>query len=73
MEATNHVPSYMLTYIQLSKEFVYLAVIIDVFSRRCIGWELSRHIDKAFRKGTAEIRPKIYSKETNLSKSLLNS
>ena len=34
-----------ITYIQLSKEFVYLAVIIDVFSRRCIGWELSRHID----------------------------
>ena len=24
---------------------VFLAVIIDVFSRRCIGWELSRHID----------------------------
>lgn len=34
-----------ITYIQLSKEFVYLAVIIDVFSRRCIGWELSRDID----------------------------
>ncbi len=34
-----------ITYIQLSREFVFLAVIIDVFSRRCIGWELSRHID----------------------------
>lgn len=34
-----------ITYIQLSKEFVYLAVIIDVYSRRCIGWEMSRHID----------------------------
>ncbi len=34
-----------ITYIQLLKEFVFLAVIIDVFSRRCIGWELSRHID----------------------------
>lgn len=34
-----------ITYIQLSKEFVFLAVIIDVFSRRCIGWELSRNID----------------------------
>ncbi len=34
-----------ITYIQLSREFVYLAVIIDVFSRRCIGWELSRNID----------------------------
>ncbi len=34
-----------ITYIQLLKEFIYLAVVIDVFSRRCIGWELSRHID----------------------------
>ncbi len=34
-----------ITYIQLLKEFVFLAVIIDVFSRRCIGWDLSRHID----------------------------
>jgi transposase InsO family protein len=34
-----------ITYIQLSKEFVFLAVIIDVFSRRCIGWDLSRNID----------------------------
>jgi putative transposase len=34
-----------ITYIQLSKEFVFLAVIIDVFSRRCVGWDLSRNID----------------------------
>lgn len=34
-----------ITYIQLSREFVYLAVIIDVYSRRCIGWELGHHID----------------------------
>lgn len=52
-----------ITYIQLSKEFVYLAVVIDVFSRRCIGWELSRNIDteltlnallKAFRTRNSE-------------------
>lgn len=34
-----------ITYIQLSRDFVYLAVILDVFSRRCIGWDLSRNID----------------------------
>ena len=34
-----------ITYIQLLKEFVFLAVVIDVFSRRCIGWELSSQID----------------------------
>jgi transposase InsO family protein len=34
-----------ITYVHLVKEFVYLAVIIDVFSRRCIGWGISRDID----------------------------
>ncbi len=34
-----------ITYVQLVKEFVYLAVIIDIFSRKCVGWELSRDID----------------------------
>lgn len=34
-----------ITYVHLLHECVYLAVIIDVFSRKCIGWELSRRID----------------------------
>ena len=34
-----------ITYVQLSKEFVFLAVVLDVFSRRCVGWDLSRKID----------------------------
>jgi len=34
-----------ITYIQLSRECVYLAVVIDVYSRRCLGWMLSRNID----------------------------
>ena len=34
-----------ITYIHLVKEFIYLAVIMDVGSRRCIGWELDRNID----------------------------
>jgi transposase InsO family protein len=33
-----------ITYIQLLQEFVYLAVIMDAFSRRCIGWALERHL-----------------------------
>ncbi len=36
-----------ITYIRLRSEFVYLAVILDAFSRRVIGWALSRHIDAA--------------------------
>jgi putative transposase len=34
-----------ITYIRLMDEFVYLAVILDRYSRRVIGWALSRHID----------------------------
>jgi transposase InsO family protein len=29
-----------ITYIRLKKEFVYLAVILDAFSRRVVGWAL---------------------------------
>jgi transposase InsO family protein len=32
-----------ITYIILGSGFVYLAIIMDVFSRRFIGWELSRN------------------------------
>ena len=34
-----------ITYVHLLHECVYLAVVIDVYSRKCVGWELSRHID----------------------------
>lgn len=34
-----------ITYVRLVREFIYLAVILDAFSRRVVGWALSRHID----------------------------
>jgi len=34
-----------LTYIRIVNGFVYLAVILDLFSRRVIGWAISKHID----------------------------
>jgi len=34
-----------ITYIRLRSEFVYLAVVLDAFSRRAIGWALQRHLD----------------------------
>ena len=34
-----------LTYIRLAREWVYLAVILDACSRRCIGWALDRHLE----------------------------
>ena len=34
-----------ITYIRLRREFIYLAVLLDAYSRRCLGWAISRHID----------------------------
>ena len=34
-----------ITYIRLLSEFVYLAVILDAFSRRVIGWALDRTLE----------------------------
>ena len=36
-----------ITYIRLELEFVYLAVILDAFSRREIGWALNRTLEAA--------------------------
>jgi putative transposase len=34
-----------ITYIRLREEFVFLAVILDAYSRRVIGWALDRSIE----------------------------
>jgi transposase InsO family protein len=34
-----------ITYIRLLEEFVYLAVILDAYSRKVIGWALDRHME----------------------------
>src|ERR1700735_3464720 len=36
-----------ITYIRLRWEFVYLAVVLDAFSRRCLGWALRRSLESA--------------------------
>ena len=33
-----------ITYIRLAREFVYLAVVLDMFSRKVIGWALGRSL-----------------------------
>jgi putative transposase len=34
-----------ITYVRLPASFCYLAAILDAYSRRCVGWHLSRFID----------------------------
>jgi transposase InsO family protein len=33
-----------ITYIRMREEFAYLAVVLDAFSRRAIGWALDAHV-----------------------------
>jgi hypothetical protein len=51
-----------ITFIRLRSEFVYLAVILDAFSRKVVGWELGRTLTArlavaALEKAIAERRP----------------
>jgi len=51
-----------ITYIRLHREFVFLAVILDVFSRKVVGWELDRTLTArlpiaALEKATADRKP----------------
>jgi putative transposase len=34
-----------ITYVRLPQEFIYLAVLLDAYSRRCIGWALARSLE----------------------------
>jgi transposase InsO family protein len=44
-----------ITYVRLRHEFVYLAVLLDAWSRRCIGWHLSRHLHEDLVRGALEV------------------
>ena len=33
-----------ITYVRLQQEFIYLAVILDVYSRRVVGWSINRDL-----------------------------
>ena len=44
-----------ITYIRLQKEFVYLAVILDAFSRKVVGWELARSLGTGLPKAALEM------------------
>lgn len=53
-----------ITYIRLPGGFCYLAAVLDAFSRRCVGWSLSRDIDTrltlaALERGLTERNPPV--------------
>jgi len=54
-----------ITYVRLAYEFVYLAVIMDVFTRAVRGWHLSRSLDReltltALRRALTDHTPDIH-------------
>lgn len=52
-----------ITYVRLRYEFVYVAIILDVYSRRVVGWSIGEHVDsglaqQALQKALEQRRPK---------------
>src|SRR5258708_12137790 len=43
-----------ITYIRLLSSFVYLAAVLDAYSRKCVGWNLSKRIDTQLPLGALE-------------------
>jgi putative transposase len=44
-----------ITYVRLSEAFVYLAVILDAYSRRVVGWSLAAHLRAELTLGALEM------------------
>jgi len=60
-----------ITYIRLRAEFVYLAVIMDVFTRSIRGWHLGRGLDQsltliALDRALAEHKPEIHHSDQGI-------
>lgn len=45
IDGINQIWASDITYIRIQNGFVYLAVILDLFSRKVIGWQISKRID----------------------------
>jgi transposase InsO family protein len=60
-----------ITYVRLEQGFVYLAVIMDVFTRAVRGWQLSRSLDRqltltALKRALAQGCPRIHHSDQGL-------
>ena len=71
IQRPDHVWVSDITYIRLKRSFVYLAVIMDVFTRGIRGWHLSRDLDQeltlsALRKALEKGLPEIHHSDQGL-------
>jgi transposase InsO family protein len=55
-----------ITYVRLPTSFCYLAAILDAYSRKCVGWHLSRFIDTSLTLSALEMALAARRPETGL-------
>lgn len=60
-----------ITYIRLQREFIYLAIVLDIFTRSLRGWELGRTLNSelavgALDRGLAIRRPEIHHSDQGI-------
>jgi putative transposase len=60
-----------ITYIQLQREFIYLAIVLDIFTRSLRGWELGRTLSSelavgALERALATRRPEIHHSDQGI-------
>jgi len=48
-----------ITCVRLSEEFVYLAVVLDAFSRRVVGWNLAAHLRAELALAALDMAPRV--------------
>lgn len=70
-EGPDHIWCADITYIRLQKEFLYLAVLMDLFTRAIRGWHLSRHLTEeltktALQRALSTHRPQIHHSDQGL-------
>lgn len=55
LTAPNQVWATDITYIKLRREFVYLSAVIDVYTRKIVGWAISKNLNHEFCKRAMEV------------------
>ena len=69
--APNEIRVSAITYIRLHREFIYLAVVMDVFTRDIRGWNLSRSLGQdvtllALQRALRQQRPQIHHSDQGI-------
>lgn len=72
----DHVWVADITYIRLRRKFVYLAVILDIFTRAIRGWHLGRGLDlpltlTALQKALTKNKPEIHHSDQGIQYNLV--